>query len=424
MLTRQHTPSILRNVAALTLAACLCACSSDDEIAQVPSNSANVVGSGALLVITERESTDAASLHYLHVLSEWPSNGELDYDSAVELGQPVVAFVQGKALYVYHAQAGKIEKITVDEDLKVHRGEGTDDEISLVGKGISGFDAEPIKVSADLAFVVDEKSAQIARWSPSKMELEGADPIPGELLEREGGMKVQFQLGVAANKRVFTAASYRNWETNSVTQAAALGAFEQDAPGDIKILEDDRCAPSVTIGPFVDQDHVYLVGDGVGGYDLLANPKKVEKPQCVVRLKTDANAFDKDYFINLNELLDTPAILNAFPMADHKLLVSFWSPDEDVSKRMTTKDAGWFWDRPAVYAHAIVDLVKKSATKVEDLPLGSLRSPKVLIVDQENYVQLFRGDKGSDLYRVTVAGKAEKVLENPGSTNVQFLGRL
>ena len=423
MLTRQHTPSILWHVAAITLATSLCACSSDDERAQGPSNSANVVGTGALLVITERESTDGSSLHYLHVLSEWPSSGELNYDEAEELGEPGVAFVQDKALYFYHAQAGTVEKITVDDDLKVHRGQDTDDEFSLLGKGISGFDAEPIKASSDLAFMVDEKSAQIARWNPKKMELEGVDPIPGELLERDG-LKVQFQLGVAAGKRVFTAANYRNWDTNSVVQAAALGVFDQSSPGDMKIVEDDRCAPSVAIGPFVDQDYVYVVSDGAQGYDLLASAKKVDKPQCVVRMKTDANAFDKDYFIDLQELTKSPAIYMTFPMTEHKLLVSMWSPDEDVSKYMTTKDAAWFWDRPATYEYAIIDLLKKTVTKVDDLPLSAARSPKTLFVDQQNYVQLFREDRGADLYRVKIDGTAEKVLASPGSSNVQFLGRL
>jgi hypothetical protein len=414
---------MLRNATTLTLVAGLCACSSDDEGTQVPDNSENDVSAGALLVITERESTDAASLHYLHVLDEWPRSGELDYDQAVELGAPGVAFVQGSALYFYHAQAGKIEKITVNEDGEVERGRDNGEEISFVGRGISGFDAEPVRVSGNVAFLVDEKSAQIARWNPSKMEIESVHPINEDALERDG-LNVQFQLGVAAGSRVFTTANYRNWETNTVAQQAALGVFEQDSPGDVTIISDERCAPSVAIGPFTDQGHVYLVSDGAQGYDLLASPKKVDKPQCVVRMDPDADAFDEEYFIDLQELTGSPAIYMSFPMADHKLLVSLWSPDEDVSEYMTTSDAAWFWDRPPTYEYKIVDLDDKTVSNVDGLPRAAARSPKTLIVDEENYVQLFRDDRGSDLYRVTTDGDVEKVLENPGSTNVQFLGRL
>jgi len=237
-------------------------------------------------------------------------------------------------------------------------------------------------------------------------------------------LKVQFQLGTAAKKRVFTTANWRSWDTNTIEPYAALAAFNQASPGDMSIIEEDRCAPSVAISPFVDQDYVYLVSDGTQGFDILASPKKVDKHQCIVRMKPDADAFDKDYFIDLQELTKTPAIYMAWPMAQHKLLVSLWSPDEDVAKYMTTMDAAWFWDRPPTYVYVIVDLLTKKSTEVKDLPPASARSPKSLIVDGENYVQLFDEDKAATLYRVTTDGKAKQVLTTPGSTNVQFLGRL
>jgi hypothetical protein len=421
MLTPQPILSNRRNLVAILVAAAFGACSSDDadELALGPSNSLDVRSSGALVVVTERESSDGGSLHYLHVLSDWPSSGELDYSKATELGQPGVAFVQDHALYFYHAQAGKIEKITLDKDNKPVRG----DEMSLAGRGITGFDAEPIRASAHKAFVVDEKTGQLVRWDPSKMEIDAVEQISGDVLKRDG-LNLQFQLGVAAGKRVFTTASWRDWGTNTVAQVAALGVFEQDAlDKGVTVLEDDRCAPSVSIGPFVDDDYVYLVSDGAQGYDLLASPKPVNKPQCVVRLHPDADAFDKDYFIDLQELTKSPAIYGAFPMREHKLLVHQWSSNEDVAKYKNTPDAAWFWDRPASYELVIVDLHDKTVTKV-DLPLASARSSKTLIVDGDNYVQLFDAKKASTLYRVATDGKTTKVLTNEASTNVQFLGRL
>lgn len=422
MLTHLTQP-ILREVSLLTFAVALLACSSDDDSAtQGPGLSESQSAEGALVVITERESTDSSSLHYLHVLDDWPSSGELDYSEALELGQPGVAFVQDQALYFYHAQAGKLEKLTLDDHGKPVRGE----EISLMAYGISGFDAEPVRASADAAFIIDEKTAQLVRWSPSKMEIDSVEPINDEVLERDG-LKVQFQLGVAAAGRVFTTASWRDWGESQVAEVAALGVFEQDALEDgMQAITDDRCAPSVGIGPFTDGDYVYLVSDGATGFDLLASPKKVDKPQCVVRMPADGDAFDEDYFIDLQELTGSPAIFTAFPMPEHKLLLHMWSPDEDIAQYMTSddpEDAGWFWNRPAVYELVIVDLEDKSVTKV-DLPLASARSPKTLIVDGDNYVQLFDEERASTLYRILPDGKATEVLTNPASTNVQFLGRL
>jgi sugar lactone lactonase YvrE len=47
-----------------------------------------------------------------------------------------------------------------------------------------------------------------------------------------------------------------------------------------------------------------------------------------------------------------------------------------------------------------------------------------LIVDEDNYVQLFDEKKAATLYRVNTDGTTVKVLSNEASTNVQFLGRL
>jgi hypothetical protein len=384
-------------------------------------NDASAANPGPLVIVTEREDPSGGSLHYLYVVKDWPSSGVLDDGSAVELGPPGVAIVQDHAFYFYHAQAGTVEKLTVDKDLHVTRGE----QISFSDSGIVGFDAEPIRVSSELAFMVDEKTAQVARWNPSKMEIEGVDPINPDVLERDG-MKVQFQLGVAAGKRVFTNVNWRDWGAATVVSAAALGVFEQDSPKDgPAIVADERCAPSVAIGPFKDaEDRVYAVGDGAQGFDLIASANKIANHQCVVRMNADADGFDPDFFVDLQEVTQSPAIYMAYPMPGHKLLVSMWAPDVSLDPFVDRKDADWFWNHPPYYDYAIIDLETKTATKVEGLARASVSSPKSLIVDDQNYVQLFREDHGSTLHRVEADGKVEQVLDNPGSTNVQFLGRL
>ena len=421
-----HSNAFIHIAAVLTLATLTaCSDSGDDTKPKASGINANAGGAGtsarALVIVTERDDVSGGSFHYLHVLKDWPSSGELDYSSAIELGPPGVAFVEAGALYFFHAQAGKVEKLTIDDELHVTRG----DEISFSGYGIVGFDAEPIRVSPDLAVMVDEKTAQIARWNPSKMEIEGVDPISADVLERDG-MKVQFQLGVAAGKRVFTNVNWRDWGAAKVVPAAALGFFDQDSPKDgVKIVQDERCAPSVAIGAFKDaEDRVYAVGDGAQGFDLVASANKIENHQCVIRMHADADSFDEDFFVDLQEVTKSPAIYMAYPMPKHKLLVSMWSPDVSIAEFADRKDADWFWSHPPSYDYAIIDLDEKTSTKVEDLPRGSVSSPKSLIVDGQNYVQLFRDDNGSNLHRVDVDGTVEQVLSNPGRTNVQFLGRL
>ena len=374
---------------------------------------------GPLVILTER-TAESASLHYLHVLEDWPKSGELDYDKALELGPAGVARVIGSEVFFYHAMEGEFEKFTVSDDLTIERGA----KLSFGAVGIMGFDPEPIWVSKDLAFMVDEKTAQVAQFNPSTMRLGEVTKIKSDVLERDG-LKVQMQLGVAAGDRLFTTVSYRSWETNTVYQAAVLGVFEQDDPASgPELIEDQRCAASVTISPFVNGNYVYAVGDGVNGFDIIANPKATEKPQCVVRMPIDGDAFEEDYFVDIQEVTGSPAIYMAYPMAGQKLLVSMWNPDVELSvaKKDPTK-ADWFWEGPPYYQYAIIDLETKKVTEV-DLPQAAMRSAKVLIADDRNYVQTFREDKGSDVHRVDPDGKVTEVLHNESGTNVQFVGRL
>lgn len=373
-----------------------------------------------LVILTERTANDL-SLHYLHVVEDWPESGELDYDKALEIGTPGVARIVGSELFFYHPEKGEIEKLTVDEDLNIKRGA----RLSFGAVGIKSFDPEPVYVSSEVAFMIDEKTAQIARFNPSTMKLGDVEKMREDVLERDE-LKVQMQLGVAAGERVFTSVSYRSWDTNNVYTAAVLGVFDQNDISDgPQLIEDDRCAASVAIGPFVNGNYVYAVGDGVHGFDLLANPKMSEKPQCVVRMPIDGDAFEEDYFIDIQEVTGSPAIYMAYPMVENKLLVSMWNPDVELSvaKKDPTK-ADWFWEGPPYYVYAIIDLQTKQVTKVEDLTQSAMRSAKVLFVDDRNYVQTFRADKGSDVHRVDPDAKVTQVLHNSSGTNVQFVGRL
>jgi hypothetical protein len=373
-----------------------------------------------LVLVTERTGIDNSTLHYLHVVPDWPSAKELDHRQAIELGAPGVARVENGAVYFYHAEEGTIEKFTVDKDLKVSRAET----ISFANWGMKGFDPEPIWSTPDAAFLLDEKSGQLARWNPSKMEVETVTKVDPAALTREA-LKGQFQLGVAAAGRLYTNVNWRDWEKEVAYSVAALGVFDQSKPeGGPQIVEDARCAPSVGVGVYRQADgYLYLVGDGAQGFDLLASKNKVTKPQCVVRLREGETAFDPSFFVDLNAVTKSPGIRNAYPMAGNKLLVSMWSPEVDPATVADPKSGDWFWSGP-YYEYAIVDLNTKTSTKIAGLPRSKIEGQKALIVDGQNYVQTFRADRGSVLHRVGTDGTVTEVLVNQSATNVQYIGRL
>ncbi|MET0390761.1 MAG: hypothetical protein ABW321_32610 [Polyangiales bacterium] len=343
----------------------------DDAGANEPGD-ASVAPTGPIVVVTERQSVDTA-LHYLHILDEWPASGELDYSQAIELGTPGVSRAGGGAYFFYSAEEGSIQKFEW-ADGKITRGPV----IAFSGEGIMGFDPEPTWVSEELAFLIDELSGQVARWNPTTMEIESVVPIDPAALERDG-LKGQFQHGLPVKGRLFTAINWRNWDTNTVFPGLALGIFDQDAPdnGPQLLLTDDRCAASVAISPFTNNDgYVYAVGDGAQGFDMIANPNKSPAPQCVVRIKDDGDALDSDWFVDLQEVTGSPAIYMVYPMANGKLLANLWSPDEDYTKYENEASPGWYWELPPYFEYHIIDLEARTSTKVEDLPLAPIQSQK------------------------------------------------
>jgi hypothetical protein len=399
-------------------AACLFGCSSDDD-AQVKFD---VTASDHPLVIVTETLTMDSAFHYLHIVKDWPSDGKLDKSNTLEFGTAGVTHIQDGIIYFYRPEEGAVVKYELQSDGTLSRS----DPMSFMRYGISGNDPETIWAADDLAFMVDEHSGQIARWNPKTMKVEQVDKIDPDVLKR-GDLNGQFQLGLVANNRIFTSANWRNWETNEVHQAVAVGVFDEDSPaGGPTIIEDDRCAASVSVGPWLDDDDtLYAVGDGAQGFDVAGNPKKTPNPQCVVRMKDDADEFDKDFFIDLQKVTGSPVIYFVYPMDDpHKILVNMWSPDVDIKDVADPDNPGWWWELHDDFEYTIVDMDKSTSTRVEDVPRGAIQTQKNLMVDGVNYVQVFRSDRGSSLYRVNQDGTAEQVLDNPEGVNIQYIGRL
>lgn len=373
-----------------------------------------------LVIVTERDSPDN-SLQYLHVVEDWPSSGELDNSNSIELEEYSRVHAHHGSVFVYKPEDGVIDKYAVSDELVVT----LEDQMSFAAHGIMGFDAELIWVSEDVSFVLDEASGQIARWNPREMTIDSVVPVEPSILERED-LKVQFQQGIAAGDRLFTALNWRDWETHESVPGVALGIFDAEQPAEPPlVLEDERCASSVAINPFVDEDgNVYIIGDGGLGFDRLASPKKTELPQCVLRVLAGTDEYDPDFFVDLQEATGSPAFYTAHPMPGRKLLVNQWSSEVDPNEVADPKDPSWYWDYPPYFEYSIVDLEDGSSKPVTDLPRAAVQFSVTLRVDGENYVQLYRQDGGSVLHRVDPDGTVTEVLSAGPATDIQYLGRL
>jgi hypothetical protein len=376
-------------------------------------------GTGHLIVVTERESAEA-KLQYLHILTDWPEAGELDYDKAIELGEFVNVHVMGAAVFVHQPDDASIRKLVVDADGKVTN----EETISLASYGVAGFSGDMVYAASDRAYLVDEAAGLIVTWDPEAMEIVGSAAIDEAALDRNG-FPAQISHGVALEGQGFVSASWRNWETLEYHDAAAIGVFDATTTEPaLEIIEDDRCASTVTV-PFDGGDgFVYLVSDAALGFDALANPTLTEKALCVLRMQPGSGKFDADFFVDLKEVLGSPGFYAAHPMRDGKLLVNLWAPDVDVASVADAKDPNWYWNYPPYFEYAIVDLATATAVTVKDLPRAAVQWSITARVDGDTFVQAYREDAGSDVYRVNPDASIEKVLVNGAGIDVQYLARL
>lgn len=231
--------------------------------------------------------------------------------------------------------------------------------------------------------------------------------------------------GVALGGEGFVSMSWRNWDTLEYYDSASIGVFDATSlDPKLTVLEDDRCASNVST-PFDGGDgSVYVFSDAALGFDALANPMRTEKKLCVLRVKPGTGELDKDFFVDLKEVLDTPGCYAAHPMKGGKLLVNMWAPDVEVSSVATKDDPNWYWDSPPYFEYAIVDLAKGTSIPVPDLKRAAVQWSITLRVDGDTFVQTYRDDEGSDVHRVDPDGKVTRVIENGPSTDVQYLARL
>jgi len=65
-----------------------------------------------------------------------------------------------------------------------------------------------------------------------------------------------------------------------------------------------------------------------------------------------------------------------------------------------------------------------TSTPVTGIPRAAVQWSITLRVDGGTYVQTYRDDNGSDLFRVELDGSVVPVLANGAGTDVQYLGHV
>ena len=188
------------------------------------------------------------------------------------------------------------------------------------------------------------------------------------------------------------------WETPN-TDEAIVSVFSYPEFEFITTFKDDRTGP---IGYYATQPAILKVENGdhytLSPSSFMAGYTQRTKPSGILKIKNGESAFDQDYFFNIEEF--GYKVLSGVYVGDNKAVVKVIDSEIDA-----TPDVSWgAFGNYMVMEVAVIDLVAKTFTKVEDIPLhrGQYATPyyvedgKVyLVVGTETEWNLYQVDPAS-----------------------------
>lgn len=162
-----------------------------------------------------------------------------------------------------------------------------------------------------------------------------------------------------------------------------------------KIIKDPRTG---TIGIYAGNDGIFKVENGdLYTYSTTALASGVlpsTKPSALLRIKSGTTEFDKDYIFNMEEVTGGYKVAQVKYLGNNKALAQIYSFKEHVAAdKWTTRDVRL----------AVIDLVQKSVTYVNNVPLhtGGLHN-KMIQEGNDVYVQI-NNTEGIYIYKIDIA---------------------
>ncbi|HTV22382.1 MAG TPA: hypothetical protein VMG12_27025, partial [Polyangiaceae bacterium] len=355
------------------------------------------------LMVMSRVCAPEGCNHYMYFLRELPSDGVLDRSQGLELGDTQAAVFDGKG-YVFDRLNGSVTRWTVDADLTPH----AEQTISFQGTGITQLDAiANVFASPTHAYVLDSAAGVLVTWNPSAMQIVSSTTLPDAVLSR-GDAPLFALWPVASGGRVYYSASWYDYDSRRGYEKAALLSFAADADApDVAVLEDERCAITSSVAPFVDErGDVYFAGDWYTGVlQIGVTTGQAPTPACLLRVSGATGAVDPDFYVDLLQAADARAMTGAFYLGDGKWLMNVW-PNSVPAPSAAELEAN-----PDAYLGAsnfeyvvIVDLQNGTRLPVSGLSRGGWGGLTPMYLDGLPLLQLFPSSGGAEtgalLYQV------------------------
>lgn len=270
-----------------------------------PGNAAGEGGGGevveledAVYVVGGYQTTTDDWIGYLSVVKDITSDGTLDLADAVEFPSDMSYASPGNGV-VYVGNGGEpvIERWRLDEDERLVR----DGEMGLAQFGIAtGLGIkDPFQFLAeDRAYFIDGKSLQVVIWNPQIMETEGTFSLEGLA---EGDFFVGLNFVHRDGDRLLLSARY--WRPDDTAALLTRVAIIDTTSDEVTYVDDTRCG-NIAFHAHDSQNNLYLASHPAQtGYVAAGLGGTPAAESCIIRFNAGADAFDQDYYVNLDALV-------------------------------------------------------------------------------------------------------------------------
>jgi hypothetical protein len=309
---------------------------------------------------------DEEYIGYLALLDDISAASAVDLSKVVEFPGDIAYGSPGDgSVYVVLATEPTIQRWVLDEKDELVLG----DEVGLAQYGVADGvrKSAPVFVAADRAYYFDHDTLQLVAWNPSTMQTTEAILLDG--LEEDGfGMRTNYLH--RDGDRLLISASY--WRLTNEEGYLKLNrvAIIDTSTHDVIYADDTRCG-GVAFQATDSNGHLYLASHPGHTAALsvgMAHTEGVSEPadSCIIRVQAGADAFDQDYYVNLNELSGgfTGGIMQG--LGDEAYVLTYDGPE------LTTSD---YFRAPRSDAWAIHGITlgneSESYAPVPDMPLVS-----------------------------------------------------
>jgi hypothetical protein len=371
------------------------------------------VGTAPAVMVAVQARSPESSSFYVGVYPELPRAVDLAGMLEVPSGRDARAF--GGYVFVWDAEASTYTRFSVDDSLNLYE----DGAVSFANLGASGSVMTSF-ISATRAYSLTRNNMQIVVWNPTTMELLGSistDAVPDpDYPDLDIGEPARFGDHVAWPVLWY---DYDNLRFKPELGVILAAAGTEDAAF---VERDSRCGGGWSL--FTDSaGDLYVTGNAWFGFAHFFGDEAPFQPNdCVLRMKSGSTAFDPEYYVDLNQAANTPAVYHTWQSTGRGVVAAVWDPADDPG---TLSDPDEYWSAPML--RKVVQIDDGVATELHGIPKSAVFSTLDYRLDGELYMLVSEGspDPGanarSSLYRI--AG-SEAVLAFSTTGDIWSIGRV